>query len=402
MSTSKYEKVLVTGATGFVGSRLCERLKLQYKLPYRAFVRNFTNAARIARMDAEMVSGDLNDPQSIRRAIDGCDAVIHLAHSEDKTAPRETKNLLAVCMEAGIKKFVHMSSMAVYGPNPKPECAVESTAVVGRYGEAYSDSKAAVEHLVQDAVRRQGFPAAILRPTIIFGPYSPFVLAVIADANNGEVSLIDGGSGVCNAVYIDDVCDATYAALHSEDAVGKPCVICADHAISWKEFILAFANMVTPPPNISNVSSGKARQDLDARPTLRSNIRAMAKLVMSPEFRDQVAAVPLLRGPLTWARGAVGRSLSQDRKRKLKKFARNGEPAVAPVPKARVSRGRLIREVFRVEFSNGLAKQILDWRPVIDFESGAAITQEWLAFARYIPADQTSSLIPSKTSSFTG
>ena len=83
-------KILVTGATGFIGSRLCELLSLEHRLPYRALVRNYSRAARIARLDAELVAGDMLDADSLARAVKGCDAVVNLAHSDDKTAAKQT------------------------------------------------------------------------------------------------------------------------------------------------------------------------------------------------------------------------------------------------------------------------------------------------------------------------
>jgi uncharacterized protein YbjT (DUF2867 family) len=68
-------RILVTGSTGFIGSRLCERLALDYKLPYRAMVYNFSHAPRIARLGAEMVAGDLDEAESLTRALNGCDTV---------------------------------------------------------------------------------------------------------------------------------------------------------------------------------------------------------------------------------------------------------------------------------------------------------------------------------------
>ena len=79
------DKILVTGATGFIGSRLCELLSLEHRLPYRALVRNYSRAGRIARLGAELVSGDMLDADSLALAVNGCDAVVNLAHSDDKT-----------------------------------------------------------------------------------------------------------------------------------------------------------------------------------------------------------------------------------------------------------------------------------------------------------------------------
>ena len=62
-------KILVTGATGFIGSRLCEMLSLDHRLPYRALVRDYSRAARIARLDPELVGGDMADADSLARAV---------------------------------------------------------------------------------------------------------------------------------------------------------------------------------------------------------------------------------------------------------------------------------------------------------------------------------------------
>src|SRR3974390_1196208 len=110
-----YSKILITGATGFIGTRLCEKLALQYRMPFRALVRNFSKAARIARLNAEMMPGELSDRASLQRALVGCDAVVHLGYGSARAAEQ---NLLDACKNASVKRFVHISSMAVHGPNP--------------------------------------------------------------------------------------------------------------------------------------------------------------------------------------------------------------------------------------------------------------------------------------------
>ncbi|NQU11706.1 NAD(P)H-binding protein, partial [bacterium] len=135
-------RILITGSTGFIGTRLCERLQLAYRLPWRAGVRNFGRAPRIARLDPDMVALDLLRPATITAALAGCDAVVHLAHGEDNEAPTATRNLVAACRRARLKRFIHVSSVSVHGPAPGPECAIEATATIGRYGESYCDAKA--------------------------------------------------------------------------------------------------------------------------------------------------------------------------------------------------------------------------------------------------------------------
>ena len=91
-------KILLTGATGFIGTRLCERLKLHWRLPYRALVRNYTHATRIARLDSEMMPGDLTNVDALVKALDGCDTIVHMAHGEDDKAPKDTANVIAAAL----------------------------------------------------------------------------------------------------------------------------------------------------------------------------------------------------------------------------------------------------------------------------------------------------------------
>jgi len=370
-----YSKILVTGATGFIGSRLCEKLALQYRLPYRALVHNFSKAVRIARLGAEMAPGDLNNPAHLEAAVSGCDAVVHLAFG---SAAKAEENLLAACRSAKIKRFVHVSSMAVYGPSPSLECTHERTAKIGRYSEPYSDAKVRAEKTIQRAINN-GLPGIILRPTVVYGPYSPFVISIVRDARAGNVTLLDDGRGVCNAVYVDDVCDAIYAALSDDRALGQAVVINGDHAINWRDFNLTFANMISPRPQIANFSTEEARAFWQTKkPSFRSNLAAVKKLLRSSSFQDQLETVPAFRSAIRWSKKSLKGVLSADRISALAgPAARRPNQTLPLVPNP----GRIVREDFRLEFSNELAKSLLNWTPCIDFARGAELTRTWLEYS---------------------
>lgn len=381
-------KVLITGATGFIGSRLCERLALHYHLPYRALVRSFTKAPRIARLGAEMVAGDLMDRNSLAAALDGCDAVVHLAHADDETAPQATRNLLTACLAAGIRRFVHVSSMAVHGPAPGPECAHEETATIRRYGEAYPDSKAAEEELVREAVARHGFPAAILRPTIVYGPYGPFVTGVVMSARQGRITLIDEGKWVCNAVYVDDVCDAIRSALIRDEALGKPCFVTADQAVTWRDFVLGFAGMVEPFPVSLSVSADEVRAHwASLQPTWRSNLAALRRLAASRDFHRMLESVPAFQRTIVGSKRMLLKYGRKPTIRKLKAASSARLVGGISSPVALPDPGRLIRETCAVSFSNVRARKLLDWRPMYDLETGLGLTKSWLEFARLLSTE---------------
>ena len=381
----KPTRILVTGATGFIGSRLCELLSLEHRLPYRALVRNFSRAARIARLDTELIAGDLLDADSLARAVEGCDAVVNLAHAEDKTAEQETANLLDACARARVRRFVHMSSMAVHGPSPKLPVVVESTASIERWGEAYSDAKAAAEAVVTAAGKRGTLETVVLRPTIVYGPYSFFVTPIVQDAQQGKISLIDGGRGLCNAVYVDDVCDAVMAALDRDDAVGTAFLINGDERVTWRDFITTFADMVEG----AKITHDHSLEELTAhwesqRPRARDNVTAAIRLAASPAFHAQLATIPPVGTLIRATKELVTRRITAEQKLSLKSRLA-GRRAPADVTSMRLPNpGRVVREAYRSWVSNELAKARLGWTPAHPFALGARRTADWLRFARML------------------
>lgn len=385
----KPTKILVTGATGFIGSRFCEMLSLDHRIPYRALVRNYSRAARIARLNAELVGGDMLDPESLANALRGCDAVVHLAHSDDKTAGKQAEHLVDACRKAGIRRFVHVSSMAVHGPNPEPLLLTEANAPIRPWGEAYSDAKAEAEDVVTTAFESHGFPAVIVRPTVVYGPYSFFVTPIVADAREGRVSLIDGGRGVCNAVYVDDVCDAIMAALANDKVMGRAFLINGDSRISWRDFITTFATMVRGQPlTISDHGLDEIAAHWRSRvPRAADSVRAIAKLAASPAFHAQLSTVAPVGQLIRGSKEKLAALLTEEQKIAIKrKLQGNRAPAAADdaPPVKMPSQGRVVREAYRSTISNDLAKSMLGWKPRFTFEQGAARTGQWLEFARLL------------------
>lgn len=384
----KPTKILVTGATGFIGSRLCELLSLEYRLPYRALVRDFSRAARIARLDAELVAGDMLDAGSLARAVEGCDAVVNLAHGDDQSAEKQTTLLVDACARAGVRRFVHVSSMAVHGPSPKPPVLTESTAPIKRWGEGYSDAKSAAEAVVTAAGKRGALATVVLRPTIVYGPYSFFVTPIVQDARAGKISTIDGGRGVCNAVYVDDVCDAIMAALDRDDAVGEAFLINGDTRITWRDFITTFAGMVEGEKTIHDHSLDEiAAYWQGKRPRARDSVTAAMRLAASPAFHAQLGTIPPVGKLIRGTKELVARRITPEQKMMIKSRLQ-GRSAAAhadDVPAVRMpSEGRVVREAYRSWVSNDLAKARLGWVPAHSFELGAQRTGEWMRFARIV------------------
>ena len=328
-------RCLITGASGFIGARLCERFAAGAAQGHVRMVRSQAAAAALVASGRQAVVADLLQPAQVVQALQGCDAVIHLAHGD--RGPQATKVLVDAAIARGVRRFVHISSMSVHGPVPGPEAAREETARIGRYDHDYSDSKAEQEEIVQAASDRGDLAVVILRPTVVYGPGGHFVRQVVEQARAGEVSLFDQGRGICNAVYIDDVCAAIDAALTSGEALGQAMFINADEPVSWGEFIRAFASLVEPPPRYVDLSSAEASRYWAAHSPL--------------QVRGLLPRVAL----------------------KLKTLA-GWRPPVAPWPPL----GRVMRETFPITFANDKAKRLLGWAPQVDFAQGVVLCAQWL------------------------
>lgn len=382
------QRILVTGATGFIGSRLCELLSLEYRLPYRALVRDFSRAVRIARLDTELVAGDMLDTDSLARAVEGCDAVVNLAHGDDKSTKKQTAHLVDACTRAGVRRLVHVSSMAVHGPSPGLPVLTEDTAPIKRWGEAYSDAKAAGEAVVTAAGKRGALETVVLRPTIVYGPYSFFVTPIIQDARAGNVSLIDGGRGACNAVYVDDVCEAILAALHRDDAVGSAFLINGDTRITWREFITTFAGMVEGTKTIHDHSLDEIAAYWRAkRPRARDSVTAALRLAASPAFHAQLGTIPPVAKLIRGTKELVASHITPEQKLAIKSRMQGPRAAATAedAPTVRMpNQGRVVREAYRSWVANDLAKARLGWKPAHSFELGARRTGEWMRFARIV------------------
>jgi nucleoside-diphosphate-sugar epimerase len=258
--------VLVTGGSGFIGGRLAERLATEEGVRVRAMVRNVKKAERLRKFPLEIVQADLLDLGSLRDAVNGCDLVFHCAALVRETGNRNeffrtnvegTENILKVSSEAGVKKFIHFSSVAVYGMNP-PERTDETTAYQP-CGNLYFDTKIAAEKAVRAAHQEGRLPVVVIQPANVYGPNSsPWTIRPIKLINSGQMILINGGRGLCNYVYIDNLIDATLAATKRDPSVGQVYLISDGVAVMWKEFFGCYAQMAGKP-KIRSVPEGLGR-----------------------------------------------------------------------------------------------------------------------------------------------
>jgi nucleoside-diphosphate-sugar epimerase len=248
--STRIGSALVTGAAGFVGARMVERL-LRRHVPARALVRH--RLARAAGTPGpEWVHGDVTDPASLRAAVAGCDVVFHCAWGGESLADARrinvegTRHLLEAAAAAGVHRIVHLSTMAVHGDGLPPELTEDFPLVRG--GDAYGLSKAEGEQLALEFGRAQGVEVVALRPTLVYGPAAPYwVVAYFERVKREEVALVDGGTGLANLLFVEDLVDAMWAAAEAPGAAGAACLVSGERAVTWAEYLGHFARMCRKP-----------------------------------------------------------------------------------------------------------------------------------------------------------
>ena len=221
---SNKEKILVTGASGFVGSAVARKL-VEAGFSVRALVRGTSPRAHLAGLGLDFFEGDLRDRKSVERAIAGMRYAFHVAADYRLWArdPSEifasnvegTRNLMEEAMRAGVERVIYTSSVATIALRTDGMAADETTPLREDQGiGAYKRSKIAAERLVEAMVAERGLAAVIVNPSTPIGPGdvrpTPTGRIIIEAAKGRIPAFIDTG---LNLVHVDDVASGHLAAL---------------------------------------------------------------------------------------------------------------------------------------------------------------------------------------------
>ena len=221
---TKQEKILITGASGFVGSAVARQL-VEAGYSVRALVRGTSPRAHLSGLDLEFFEGDLRDRTSVERASAGMRYVFHVAADYRLWALDRseifasnvggTRNLMEAALSAGVERVIYTSSVATIAVRSDGSAADESTPLREEQGiGAYKRSKIAAERLVEAMVAERGLPAVIVNPSTPIGPgdVKPTPTGrIIVEAAKGRIpAFIDTG---LNLVHVDDVASGHLAAL---------------------------------------------------------------------------------------------------------------------------------------------------------------------------------------------
>lgn len=233
---------LLTGATGFIGGHVAQRL-LDGGYSVRCLAREGSDTSLLEGLGVEMSSGDLTDGASLIAAAEGCRYVVHCgALVSDWATVQEirrvnvdgTRLVLQAAVEASAQRFVHISSTDVYG-HPSREVPIDETCPPGRFANWYSATKLAAEQEVRRAGDSCSLQTVIVRPATVYGPRSVGVLGEIAQAlRSGTMLLVGRGRTIAGLCYVKNLADLVLLCISEQDAAGETFNASDGLDVTWK------------------------------------------------------------------------------------------------------------------------------------------------------------------------
>ncbi len=258
-------KVLLTGASGFLGSHTAECL-VQHGYQVRCLVRPSASLNFIKEFTSalELIEGSLENTSSLQQAVAGVDAIIHCAGlikartSTDffNTNASGTLSLLEAARKTTpcLRRFILVSSLAACGAalnNFQPTSGEILPQPVSNYGR----SKLQAE--VNAIKYAEAFPVTIIRPSIVYGPRDLSMLTLFKAFNRGIIPLIEGGAGAVSTIYVRDAAQALVKAVAAEVPSGNAYFLEDGRTMTWRErysiwsqAILTGKNIKIPVPNL--------------------------------------------------------------------------------------------------------------------------------------------------------
>jgi len=390
-------RIGITGATGFVGCRLAERLTMSGEYEVVSPVRRFSGSglARLARLDVQIVQADLLNRTALRRAFEGCAAVVHCAYGRSGSADERfrvtvegTENVLSAAREAGVGRVVHLSTAAVHATEGRDRVD-EQTPLMAKPGP-YERMKIVSEEVVWRHHREHGLPTVVLRPTLIYGPYGRrWSVAVVEEIRAGAV-LVDGGRGLANLVYVDNLVDSIILAIETGKGDGQAFLVVDDECPSWRAVYEAYAQFVPGAPPLRDLSVKeieairRERRPGFLRGAILNPLAVLPRIVRaatrSPEVRAGLREVSWVQGLVSAfpkATERFTRSQPNDEVPEELSGKRAAEPPLR-IPDAQSAAFLAAR----VRYDNHKLREVLQWTPRIDLREGLRRTGAWLAYQR--------------------
>ncbi|MCP4170459.1 MAG: NAD-dependent epimerase/dehydratase family protein [Fuerstiella sp.] len=246
MQLTDDDLILVTGATGLVGSHIAEQAR-QRGLHVRAMCRPAADTTLLRDFDVEVVEGDLSDAASLQAACVGVKVIVHCAAKVGDWGPtgeyrrvnvEGTRTLLNAALQTGsLERWVQISSLGVYSGGD--HYGTDETTAPNADGiDGYTLTKVESEKLVCDYVVQRQLPAVVLRPGFIYGPRDRTVMPrLMGKLRDRKFAYLGNHDKLMNNTFVGNLCEAVWLAIRNDNVVGEVFNIRDPRAVTKKEFM---------------------------------------------------------------------------------------------------------------------------------------------------------------------
>lgn len=380
----------VTGASGFIGTRLVERLFENGTNHVRALVRTYRTCSPIAKFPVELYKVDILDKADILNRLRGSRYVVHLAYGRDGryrdragATIQGTRNVVEAAIEAQVECVLILSTIYVFGNSCTPE-TIDETQSYRPIGGEYGKSKAEVEKWCLERAKTSGKTRiVVLNPSCVYGAHGKTYTRLPIDlARHGRFCWVDQGRGLANYTYVDNLVDAILLALSNIRANGNRFII-NDGTTTWLEFLKPMLGSC-----FEQVPSYTQTELRELQPR-HSFVGAIGKSLSTPEAVDrfkETKAVSQFMNVLDQWFPSAGKKIRSVRATVSDK---GGAGATArKIPPLWVA------DLFGPQQSTFLstkAEQILGWKPKIGLEEGQSRSVEYLLWLKLMGSTQDDS-----------
>jgi nucleoside-diphosphate-sugar epimerase len=240
------DSVAILGAGGFVGARLVEMGIAAGRSDLVPVVRSCRSLARLSKFGVQPRWGDVSRTEELRPAIRGCSVVVNLTVGDYFRLEANTRNIYEACAAEQARLLIHVSSAEVFGRVENSELN-EDSEPDSRHWMAYARGKARAELALRPRMRNAPFAIVVLRPGLVWGPASPWTVEPAADLLNQQAFLADGGTGICNLIYIDNLIGAIRRVVHHPKPRSGFYNVADRETITWGDYYGELARRLNVP-----------------------------------------------------------------------------------------------------------------------------------------------------------
>ena len=254
--------VFVTGASGFIGQAVVKKV-LQAGQSLTALL--MPQEPDSLGAGASIVRGDVTKPETLAGLMKGADALIHLAGAVGFQTWKNclainrdgTANVVREAVASGVRRFIHMSSVSVYGRTPG--VPIREDFPLKKIGDPYGDTKIDGEGIVREQEHLGKLDLSVIRPTVVYGPgENKFLPALLQNLRSGKFRTIGDGEQPVDLVHVDDLAAFVLRVLEEPRSIGRTYNLANPSNPSWNEMVKTLCAELGIPAPEKHISYGTA------------------------------------------------------------------------------------------------------------------------------------------------